>query len=174
MIQTERLLLRELSENDAADVYNLFSNPTVMYFLDLPHPSIEYSREYIRTCPRTHYEFAVVLIDTEEFLGIVELNVEFEPIIDSRADLSYYFLPEFWHKGYATEASRALIRFGFEVLKVNKITSGCLKCNSASENVMIRCDMQKEAEFKQHTRFKGEWVKRVEYAVLKDEYLKRE
>lgn len=171
MIQTERLLLRGICEDDAADVYNLFSNPKVMYFLDLPHPDIEYTRRYIQNRPRTRCEFVVL---SKVFMGIVELNVEFEPIIDSRADLSYYFLPEFWHKGYATEAIKALIKFGFEVLKVNKITSGCLKCNSASENVMIRCDMQKEAEFKQHTRFKGEWVKRVEYAVLKDEYLKRE
>jgi RimJ/RimL family protein N-acetyltransferase len=148
-----------------------------MYFLDLPHSNIEETRECIENTlkayqesPRKCFEMAVVLKDTGLFAGIVELEVETSYTKDGRADLSYYFLPEYWRKGYATEASKALIKLGFETLELNKITAGCLKCNAASEKVMIQCDMQKEAEFKKHAQFNGEWVNRVEYAILKDEY----
>ncbi|MCL2773946.1 MAG: GNAT family N-acetyltransferase [Oscillospiraceae bacterium] len=176
-LKTERLLLRDLCEEDINNVYNLFSNPEVMYFLDLPHSNIEHTKRYIENLlkkyqeyPRRCYEMAVILADTHLFIGIVSLEVETSNLRDGRSDLSYYFLPEFWHKKYATEASKTLIKFGFEVLSVNKITAGCLKCNSKSEKVMIQCNMQKEAEFKKHTQFNGEWVNRVEYAILKDEY----
>jgi RimJ/RimL family protein N-acetyltransferase len=178
-LKTERLLLRDLCESDINSVYNLYSNSQSMCFLDLPHANIVHTQEHIKEAleknekdPRTCYELAVILKDTNEFMGIVELDIEFEPIIDSRADLSYYFLPDFWHKGYATEASKALIKFGFEILQLNKITAGCLKCNTASEKVMIQCNMQKEAEFKKHCKFKGEWQNRIEYAILRDEYFK--
>jgi len=179
-LKTKRLLLRDLCEEDINDAYSLFSNKKAMYFLDLPHLNIEHTRIYMEKLlqanqenPRTRYELAVVSLNPEILIGIVDLNVEFTPIIDSRADLSYYFLPEFWHMGYAAEAGKALIKFGFEVLSVNKITAGCLKCNDASEKVMINCNMQKEAELKKHTKFNGEWVNRVEYAILKDEYFQQ-
>ena len=176
-IKTERLMLRDLCDDDAINIFNLFSNKNVTYFLDSSCANIEQAKRDVKKilndtqfCPRMRYESAVDLLDTEAFIGIVVLHVEFSPIVDSRADLSYYFLPEFWHKGYATEAGKALIKFGFEILGVNKITAGCLKCNTSSERVMIQCNMQKEAELKKHCRFNGKWENRVEYAILKDEY----
>ena len=176
-LKTERLLLRDLCEKDTRDVYRLFSNKDVMYFLDLPHPNIEHSEEYIKTVinsyqevPRKSWEMAIVLEDTNLFIGIADLDVETPYVCDGRADLSCYLLPEFWGKGYAAEAGKALIKFGFEMLNVNKISAGCLKCNLNSEKVMLQCNMRKEAELKQHARFNGEWVNRVEYAILRDEY----
>ncbi|MCL2546473.1 MAG: GNAT family N-acetyltransferase [Oscillospiraceae bacterium] len=176
-IKTNRLLLREICSKDANNVYNLFSNPNVMRYLDLPHANIAQSQHYIDTLlkdyehkPRLRWEFAVILAKTGEFAGIVELEVGFEPVVDSRAELQYLFLPEFCGKGYASEANKAVIKFGFEELRVNKITAGCLQCNLASERAMIRCGMTKEGDYKQHTKWDGEWVNRVEYAVLKDEY----
>ena len=175
--KTDRLILRDLSEKDAGDVYNLFSNPETMYFLDLPHPNIEHSKKYIddlliayQEQPRLCWEMAVILKSTQEFIGVVNLGIETPYIKDGRACLDYYFFPEYWNKGYATEASRALIKFAFETLEINKIATGCFKCNSASEKVMIKCGMSKEAELKKHAKFNGEWENRVEYAILKDEY----
>ena len=175
--KTDRLLLRDLTKNDVSDVFTLFSNSQAMYFLDLPHPNIEYTKNDLdevlqayQEKPRRCFKMAVVLESTQKFIGVVNLEVETSYIKDGRACLDYYFLPEYWGNGYATEAGTALIKFAFETLEINKIATGCLKCNSASENVMIRLGMKKEAELKQHTSFDGEWVNRVEYAILKSEY----
>ena len=176
-MRTERLLLRDLRREDASDIYRLFPDARAMHFLDLPHPNIAHSRRYIaalqrkyRESPRRCWKLAVVLEDTQTFLGVAGLAVETSWPKDGRADLEYYFLPEFWRMGYATEAGKALIKFGFETLSLNKITAGCLQCNTGSEKVMIRCGMQREAEFRRHTQWDGEWVNRVEYAILRDEY----
>ena len=148
-----------------------------MYYLDLPHPNIEYTEKYITELlakcletPRRCYEMAVILAETNTFIGVVSLDIEHPYLKDARACLDYYFLPEYWGKGYATEANKALIKFAFETLEVNKITSGTLKCNIGSEAVMKKCGMTQEAELKQHTQFNDEWVNRVEYAILKCEY----
>ena len=180
IIQTNRLLLRDLCENDASDVYALFSNKETMRYLDLPHPNIECSQQYVNEVlnkyqedPRRCYEMAVILEDKRTFAGVVNLEVEHPYLKDARACLDYYFLPEHWNKGYATEASIALIKFAFETLEVNKIATGTLKCNIGSEAVMKKCGMSLEAELKQHAKFNGDWVNRVEYAILRCEYLKR-
>jgi len=179
-LTTSRLTLRSLCENDVMEVYALFSNHDVMSFLDLPHSDIEYTKKYVKNLldayqesPRRCYELAVLLKETQEFIGIVNLEVETLYIEDGRACLDYYFMPEHWNMGYATEASKVLIKFAFEVLNVNKIVSGTLKSNIGSEAVMKKCGMQIEAEFKQHTKWNGEWVNRVEYAILRKEYFSK-
>jgi len=176
-IKTERLMLRDLCEGDVSDVYALFSDKVAMYYLDLPHPNIEHTQQYINVIlakyqndPRRCYEMAVVLNESNTFVGVVNLEVEHPYLKDARACLDYYFIPQFWGKGYATEASKALIKFAFETLEVNKIATGTLKCNVGSETVMKKCGLLQEAELKQHTKFNGEWVNRVEYAILKCEY----
>ncbi len=177
-ITSERIVLRNICDDDIKDVYNLFSNKETMYFLDLPHPNLEYTKTYIEHLikkydenPRRCWKLAIISLKTQDFMGVVELNIETSYIEEGRADLSYYLLPNHWNKGYATEASKLIIKFGFEFLKLNKITAGCLQLNTASEKVMLRCNMLKEAEFKKHTKFNGHWINRVEYAILKDEYL---
>jgi len=179
-IKTERLILRDLCEKDVSDVYALFSNKETMHYLDLPHPNAEHSKQCVNEIlaryqdnPRRCYEMAVILAEANAFIGMVNLEVEHPYIKDARACLDYYFLPEHWGKGYATEASMALIKFAFETLEVNKIVAGTLKCNIGSEVVMKKCGMSLEAELKQHTNFDGDWVNRVEYAILKCEYLEK-
>jgi RimJ/RimL family protein N-acetyltransferase len=176
-IKTNRLLLRDLCEEDLNEVYTLFSNKDTMLYLDLPHSDIEHTKKYIAELlaryletPRRCYELAVISAETNTFIGVVNLDIEHPYLKDARACLDYYFLPEYWGQGYATEASTALIKFAFETLEVNKIVAGTMKCNIGSETVMKKCGMIQEADFKQHTQFNGEWVSRVEYAILKQEY----
>jgi len=171
------LLLRDLCEKDISDVHTLFSDKEAMYYLDLPHPSIEHTQQYITEIlakyqenPRRCYEMAVVLEKPNIFVGVINLEIEHSYLKDARACLDYYFIPKFWGNGYATEASKALIKFAFEILEVNKIATGTLKCNIGSEMVMKKCGLTQEAELKQHTKFNGEWMNRVEYAILKCEY----
>jgi len=105
-------------------------------------------------------------------MGVVDLECEFLPTKEARAGIDWYLLPEYWKHGYASEAAQALINYGFNTLELNKITSGCLAENTASEHVMKRIGMTKEARFRKHANFKGKWIDRVEYAILRDDYIK--
>ena len=82
----------------------------------------------------------------------------------------YAILPEHRGQGYATEAFHALIRFAFEENDVYRFVAGCRAENKASERMMQKCGMVKEAEFKCHTWHDGQMKDRVEYRLLKEEY----
>jgi len=84
----------------------------------------------------------------------------------------YALLPEHRGQGYATEAFQVLIRFAFEEDAVYRMVAGCRAENRASERVMQKCGMVKEAEFKCHTWHDGQMKDRVEYRLLKDEFQK--
>jgi len=86
------------------------------------------------------------------------------------AGVGYLILPEYYGNGYVTEALREVIRFAFEDAGVYRINTGCLTENRASERVMQKCGMIKEAEFKEYTWHDGRMKDRVEYRLLKDEW----
>jgi ribosomal-protein-alanine N-acetyltransferase len=80
--------------------------------------------------------------------------------------LGYFLLPDYWGKGYATEAAKAVIRFAFGSCGVHKLTASCLMENIASERVMIKSGLQKEAVRRSHQWHDGGWKDRVEYGIV--------
>ena len=73
--------------------------------------------------------------------------------------------------GYTTEVFQALISFAFEEDGVYRLVVGCRTENRASEGVMQKYGMIKEAEFKCHTWHDEQMKDRVEYRLLKEEYM---
>jgi len=85
-------------------------------------------------------------------------------------EVGYFILPEFHGKGYITEALKEVIKFAFEDNGVYRISTGCLSENRASEKVMQKCGLIKEAEYKSYIRHDGQMKDRVEYRLLLDEW----
>jgi len=69
-----------------------------------------------------------------------------------------------------TEAFKEIIRFAFEEDDICRISTGCLMENQASERVMQKCGLIKEAEYKSYVWHDGELKDRVEYRLLKQEW----
>lgn len=76
----------------------------------------------------------------------------------------------YWGNGFATEAARELVRFGFEDLHLNKIWAAAMTKNPASFNVMNKIGMKLEGEFKQHTLKWGTFEDLVYYGLTKADY----
>ncbi len=79
----------------------------------------------------------------------------------------------FWGKGLVTEAAHAVVNYCFEHLNAMKIVVGCNKDNIGSENIIKKLGMIKEAEFKNHVYLHGKLCDRVEYRMLKEEWIMR-
>lgn len=175
-LETQRLTIREYTYQDLFNVNKLMSDPVAMRYLDRRHNNIEDTEIYLKNIiekksqdPRKIWKMAIDSKDNMNYIGMISLDVETEYLDNGRADLSYYILPEYWRMGFAAEAGREIIRFGFATLNLNKITAGCLKTNTASEKVMISCGMIKEAEFRKWTIHEGAWTNRVEYGILRED-----
>ena len=109
----------------------------------------------------------VFAIDDGELAGLIGLHVKPR---DHAAEIGYWVGVPYWGRGYATEAARAVLRFGFEDLGLNKIYAGYFARNEASGNVMRKLGMRHEGTLRQHHCKWGEYVDVVMYGILAGEW----
>jgi ribosomal-protein-alanine N-acetyltransferase len=80
---------------------------------------------------------------------------------------------KFWRQGYATEVAQALLKFGFNQLKLHRIFATCDPENIASAHVMEKIGMQQEGHIREHKLAKGKWRDSLLYAILDHEWMKQ-
>lgn len=175
-LDTPRLRLRALTADDVPSIHRLADNSEVAAGLsDLPHP---YPREaavgLVQGMARgasTGSALALgielkqpVLEDT--ILGIVFLISEQS---HQRAELIYWLGRPYWGNGYATEAVRAVLRFGFETLGLNRVHATCFTRNPASARVMQKAGMTFEGVMRQHLVKGGEPLDLASYGILRSD-----
>ncbi len=145
MIETERLFLREITLDDKEDLFKLHSNPEVQKYTGEPVvESMEEIEKAIWTRINDYKTYgygrwATILKNGMQFIGWAGLAYlpEFDEI-----DIGYRFLPEYWGSGIATEAAHAIISYGFDQHKLEKIIAIALKENKASIRVMEKIGME--------------------------------
>lgn len=145
IIETDRLLLREVSLDDKEDMLLLHSHAEVQkYTGEALIKSMEEMEKAIIKRTKDHKKYgygrwATFLKKDMKFIGWAGLAYlpEFDEI-----DLGYRFFPEYWGNGYATEAARSILIYGFDVLNLNKIIAIAMKENKASIRVMEKAGMQ--------------------------------
>jgi len=144
-LETERLALREIVNDDFGELYRMNSNPEIMKYVGdgstRNHTQMTIELETLIS----HYRrkpglgiWATILKDTNTFVGASGLvYYDNTPEIE----IGYRFLKEHWNKGYATEASISLLKYGFYTLGLNKIVSSAHVENRASRRVMEKIGM---------------------------------
>lgn len=140
MLATERLVLRELSIDDAPEFYRLNSDEEVMrYTGDDPLTSEEEAVRMLRNYD--HYRkygvgrWAVISKKDNRFLGYC--GFKYSADVDEY-DIGFRFFKEEWKKGYATEAAKACLDYAFEKLCLNMIVGRAMKVNEASIKVFTK------------------------------------
>lgn len=146
ILETDRLLLREFVEDDAGAFFAFNSDPEVMRYTGQdPTASVEEAGEMIRAYPdyeaHGYGRWAVVYKPDDRVVGFNGLKY-----LDDleETDLGYRFLGEYWGRGIATESSLAIVRHGFEVLKLDHIIGLVLPENKASIRVLQKVGMHFE------------------------------
>lgn len=173
-LSTPRLLLRPFSVHDAPAVQRLAGAEEVASTtLTIPHPYGDGVAEaWIRThapgyAAGTRAVFAVVDPSAQEVVGAVGLVISAE---HARAELGYWIGVPFWNRGYATEASRALLDLGFGELGLNRVHAQHFVRNPASGRVMRRLGMRYEGRLRQHVRRWGRYEDLEQYGLLAGEW----
>ncbi len=140
MIKTKRLILRKYSLNDAPFVYNLLNSKGWLENIgDKKIRTVDDAAIYIRLNYFTSYEmfgygpFLVSLKNSEEPIGTAGL---YKRDGLDHPDIGFAFLPEFWNKGYASEATKAILMFAKNKLKIKQITGITLPNNTPSKKLL--------------------------------------
>ncbi|MCW4469103.1 GNAT family N-acetyltransferase [Flavobacterium sp. MFBS3-15] len=148
--ESERLLFRELLPSDEDSLFEMDSDPDVHRYLgNTPVQSMDEIRSAI-TMIRQQYldngaaRMAVILKETGEFLGWAGLKFMEHEINGhiNHFDLGYRFMKRHWGKGYATEAAKAFIDYGFNVMGLSKINAYADAGNINSHSVLEKAGLK--------------------------------
>jgi RimJ/RimL family protein N-acetyltransferase len=176
LLETERLRLRPLELTDEDDVFVYQSDPEIVRYIPWPVRTREQVREaLIRFAGRTRMTetgdgilFAVVWKATGTVIG--QMNVSIASLDDSHGEFGYVVSGAFAGRGIATEASRAVLDYGFTTLGLHQISARLDARNLASARVLEKLGMRREAMFVEDEWFKGEWTSTWVYALLAAEW----
>ncbi len=142
LVETERLSLREFTESDVDNLYALDSDPGVMRFINggKPTPRDQIEQELLPQILRQGGRWAAIERRGGAFVGWFAL-AEVPEHPDER-ELGYRLRTAAWGKGYATEGARALIRYGFTELGLQRIIANTMTVNTGSRRVMEKCGLR--------------------------------
>lgn len=173
-LDTVRLILRPFRLGDAPAVQELAGERIIAdTTLNIPHPYEDGMAEEWIGAHESGYEdgkiatFAIVLRDDAKLAGAIGLRIERGL---NKAELGYWIGRPFWNLGYATEATMAILAFGFDELRLNRIQAGHLARNPSSGRVMQKAGMILEGTARQAIIKWGRYEDLVSYAILREDW----
>jgi RimJ/RimL family protein N-acetyltransferase len=178
-LETERLVLRQFTEDDVDSLVELDGDPDVMRFINggRPTPRQEIENDVLPTFLDYYERFpgygfwAAVEKSTGRFVGWFHFRPA-ERAHPDEIELGYRLRKSAWGKGYATEGSRALIQKGFAELGVQRVVASTMVVNVASRRVMEKAGLKFVRTFHQPwpDKIEGDEEGDVEYALLRWEW----
>jgi ribosomal-protein-alanine N-acetyltransferase len=171
VLETERLILRPLTESDIPQLIPVIgAREVAANTLRIPHPYEEkHAREFLATAlEENELVLAIFKKDGPELIGGIGLHPDLQ---HQRAELGYWLGVPFWGHGYATEAAREVVRYGFERLKLNRIFASHFKANTGSGNILRKIEMKHEGCMKQHLLKWGEFMDVELYGIVREDWL---
>jgi len=175
ILQTERLVLRPLTLHDAPMLSRLAGRREIAdTTISIPHPySEEQARQWIAGFADLFAQGKVVVFgmtlkreaSLAGTIGLRDIDAE-----HSQAELGFWVAVEYWGQGYATEAARAVIGFGFGQLGLNRIYAHHMVRNPASGRVLTKVGMKPEGLLRQRVRKWGMFEDVVPLAMLREEW----
>lgn len=147
VLTTERLVLRPFRMEDAPAVARMLLTPHIAeHTLNFPHPYPPGFAEHWISRHRAwaergvHLQWAICLPDDTP-VGAIGIALSADP---PHGDIGYWIGPEYWNRGYATEATKAVIAYAFEVLGLPRVQATCFVENEASARVLRKAGMSLE------------------------------
>ena len=171
-IFSERLMLVPLSSKDIPDIHrmNCFEEVARYNTIGIPK-NMEATAELLndaingdRSTLPYKLGWTIRTKSEQHFLG--EMGMRLSSKKYNSAEIHYSLLPSEWGKGYASEAASALILWGFDHLKLHRITAGVATANERSIKLLEKIGMTKEGLCRQILPIRGEWVDNYQYAIL--------
>ncbi len=172
MIESERLYLKEITQQDYPALCKILQDEKTMYAYEGAFDDYEVQQWLDRQiCRYQKWGFglwAVFLKETGEMIG--QCGLTMQPWKQRQVlEIGYLFNRSFWHRGYATEAAQACKKYAFEILKADEVCSIIRNTNIASQNVALRCGMVKRDIWTKH--FRGVDMPHVRFVVRRESLL---
>lgn len=174
-IETERLILRRFEYSDdtamlkywIADekIHSMYSEPVYSTKEDVKELLDKYIGSYEKN---DYYRWAVIEKSSGECIGQIAFF-----LVDNKnhfAEIEYCIGSDFQCNGFATEATKAIIKYGFEKINLHKVQICTKTINNPSKRVIEKCGFTYEGTLRDYFYFNGEYIGRLYYSILRGEY----
>ncbi len=167
--------LREFRDGDTDQVLGLIGDDRVTRWLSFDSRDREQAvsmlagvAERARSIPRSEYYLAMCVQDQDDIIGFARLALSGV----QAGKLGYAVHADHWGRGYATDAVKTMVRFGFEELALHRISAAIGPDNAPSIAVVTKLGFSYEGRLRDHVRTNGAWRDSLLYSLLADEWLR--
>lgn len=170
VLETERLVLRNLTQEDKYDLFEIRSNPTTMQYISRPvAKTVDDASQVIDmimgfTANNERINWAITEKGTNKLIGLIgfpNFNLG-----NFRAEIGYVLNPNYTGKGIAYEALKAVIDYGFNFVGLHSIEAIIRTENKASVKLIEKAGFVKEAHFKDYIFHNGQFYDEFVYSLI--------
>lgn len=175
LLETERLVLRQILPSDVEDWLAVWCEPAVMrYMIDFDKtpqtiddvmPIIEWTDDIFTK--QTGLRWAIVKKSFNKMLGSVGFHLYHKA--NRCAEIGYELHPAYWRQGIMTEALQEVLTFGFRQLNLHRIEANVTVGNEASANLLHRLGFTQEGTWRDKVISRGQFVSLWQFSLLEDE-----
>lgn len=177
-VETDRLVLRQRTIDDVPDMFDYVSLENVAYPAGLPPiATLEDEYDYFENRYYQNLEkanlpsgYGITVKGSDHIIGSCDFNHRHE---DDVFEIGYMLHPDFWGRGYMTEAVSALIEIGFTLLNLHKVEIRCYGSNKQSQRVAEKLGFTLEARIRDRKDTQGNRCDDLAYGLLKSEWEER-
>lgn len=175
ILETHRLILRKFKLTDVDDLFEYASNKNIDKYVPwYAYTDKKEAIEFINCKIKLYNEgklssWAIELKEKHKVIGSIDFGKW--DTKSNCASIGYALSCDYWNKGYATEALKEIIRFGFETMKLHRIQMEHVKENIASGKVMTKNGLKYEGLLRDAAYYKGIYYDKKIYSILEKEYM---
>ncbi len=174
-LETERLMLSEISMHDLNNIHQLHSIPAVDEFntLGIPKSKSETKSLILQLIesglkkPRSSFTWKIIEKKTNQFIGLAGLTLSNDKF--RLGEIYFKLHPNYWGKGFATETAIRLIKSCFEDFHLHKVEAGVATENLKSIRVLEKAGMTREGLRRKVLPIRGEWIDNYHYAIVESD-----
>jgi len=170
VLETKRLILRQIQYYDVESMHRMRTDPAIMEYMDTEIPTAinetenKLKQEIESFSKGESLYWAIALKSTNKIIG----GAGYWRMIKEhyRAEIGYQLLPEFWRKGYTLEALKTIIQFGFEKMGLHSIEGNVNPKNVPSIKLLEKLGFKQEAYFKENFYYNGKFLDSAIFSLI--------
>ena len=172
-LETERLILRQIQDDDVDALFTVFSNPEVTAFGDKLHHSREESQAFFQKLQawyrqRENVEWGITCKGDDTLIGTCGFYNFDEGF--HRADIGYELRPDYWRQGLMSEALTTILTFAFTTMGLHRIDAVVHEGNERSQGILRKLGFVHEGTLRQRFFLQDHFLDEYYYGLLKDEW----
>ncbi|SDL01388.1 GNAT family N-acetyltransferase [Lacicoccus qingdaonensis] len=162
--------LRDVTLTDTKDIHSYASLDEVSKYQGWGPDSLKDTENHVKMVMESddnYYHKVIVDQSSDKVIGAIELSIDKD---NDNGEIGYILHPEYWGRGIGTKAVHLILEYGFNELKLNRISATTDKRNTGSERVMQKSGMTKEGLLRENIKLKDGYRDTLVYSILSNEY----